>query len=85
MVELGEDEAEYNRKFGTYAAECCDWILLVGEKHTEPIREGIMSKGFPEGKCRTFSKVEEAIDYAYKIRGDEHKYILLENDLPDNY
>ena len=85
MVELGEDEAEYNRKFGTYAADCCDWILLVGAKHTEPIREGILSKGFPEKKCLVFDKVEDAIDYAYKIKGDEHKYILLENDLPDNY
>ena len=85
MVELGEDEAEYNRKFGTYAAECCDWILLVGEKHTEPVREGVLSKGFPEKRCLVFSKVEDAIDYAYKIKGQEHKYILLENDLPDNY
>jgi UDP-N-acetylmuramoyl-tripeptide--D-alanyl-D-alanine ligase len=85
MVELGEDEAEYNRKFGTYAADCCDWILLVGAKHTEPIREGILSKGFPEKKCLVFDKVEDAIDYAYKIKGQEHKYILLENDLPDNY
>ena len=85
MVELGADEAEYNRKFGTYAAECCDWILLVGEKHTEPIREGILEKGFPEKRCLVFGKVEEAIEYAYKIRGEQHKYILLENDLPDNY
>ena len=85
MVELGEEEAEYNRKFGTYAADCCDWILLVGAKHTEPIREGILSKGFPEKKCLVFDKVEDAIDYAYKIKGQGHKYILLENDLPDNY
>ena len=85
MVELGEEEAEYNRLFGTYAADCCDWILLVGAKHTEPIREGIMSKGFSEKRCLTFDKVEDAINYAYKIKGQGHKYILLENDLPDNY
>ncbi len=85
MVELGEDEAEYNRKFGTYAADCCDWILLVGAKHTEPIREGILSKGFPEKRVMVFDKVEDAIAFAYKIKGQEHKYILLENDLPDNY
>jgi UDP-N-acetylmuramoyl-tripeptide--D-alanyl-D-alanine ligase len=84
MVELGEDEAEYNRRFGTYAADCCDWILLVG-RHTEPILEGVLSKGFPEKKCIVFDKVEDAINYAYKIKGDGHKYILLENDLPDNY
>ena len=24
-------------EFGTYAANCCDYIVLVGKKHTEPI------------------------------------------------
>ncbi|MBQ6388902.1 MAG: UDP-N-acetylmuramoyl-tripeptide--D-alanyl-D-alanine ligase [Mogibacterium sp.] len=85
MVELGEDEDEYNRKFGTYAADCCDWILLVGRKHTEPVLEGALSKGFPEKHIVVFDKVEDAISYAYAIKGEEHKYILLENDLPDNY
>lgn len=87
MVELGEDEDEYNRKFGTYAAACCDYILLVGGKHTDPIREGALSEGFPEKKCIGFDRVEEAIEYAYgiKAKDGEQKYILLENDLPDNY
>ena len=87
MVELGADEDEYNRKFGTYAASCCDYILLVGGKHTDPIREGALSEGFPEKKCIGFERVEDAIEYAYGIRTkkNEHKYILLENDLPDNY
>ncbi|NLY87552.1 MAG: UDP-N-acetylmuramoyl-tripeptide--D-alanyl-D-alanine ligase [Clostridiales bacterium] len=85
MIELGDKEEEYNYKFGTYAAAACDYILLVGEKHTEPIREGALSAGFSENNCRVFAKVEDAISYAYAIRGQEHKYILLENDLPDNY
>ena len=85
MVELGEDEAEYNRKFGTYAADCCDRIFLVGRKHTEPIKEGILSKGFPEKHLEVFDKVEDAISRAYAVKTDKHKYILLENDLPDNY
>ena len=85
MVELGEDEAEYNRKFGTYAADCCDRIFLVGRKHTEPIKEGILSKGFNEKNLEVFDKVEDAINAAYKVKTDKHKYILLENDLPDNY
>lgn len=85
MVELGEKETEYNYKFGTYAADCCDYVLLVGRKHTVPIREGVLSKGFPEEKCRVFDKLEEAVSYAYAIKGQGHKYILLENDLPDNY
>ena len=85
MVELGDKEEEYNYKFGTYAADCCDYILLVGRKHTVPIREGILSKGFDESKVMVYDRLEEAMAYAYTIKGQGHKYILLENDLPDNY
>ena len=85
MVELGEDEAEYNRKFGTYAADCCDRIFLVGKKHTEPIKDGILSKGFPEKNIEVFDNVQDAIARAYAVKTEQHKYILLENDLPDNY
>ena len=85
MVELGDKEKEYNYKFGTYAAECCDYILLVGKNHTAPIKEGVLSKGFPEEKCLVYDKLEDAVAYAYSIKGQGHKYILLENDLPDNY
>lgn len=85
MVELGDQEEEYNYKFGTYAADCCDYILLVGKHHTEPIRRGALSKGFPEERCLVYSKLEDAVSYAYAIKGQGHKYILLENDLPDNY
>ncbi len=85
MVELGDKEKEFNYKFGTYAADCCDYILLVGRKHTEPIREGVLSKGFPEEKCLVYDKLDDAMAYAYAIKGEGHRYILLENDLPDNY
>lgn len=85
MVELGKDEKEYNYKFGTYAAKCCDYILLVGKKHTEPIQNGAIESGFPKEKCIAYDKLEEALAYAYSINEEGHKYILLENDLPDNY
>ena len=85
MVELGDKEEEYNYKFGTYAADCCDHILLVGKKRTRPIYDGVRSKGFPEENLKAFDKLEEALSYAYEIKGQGHKYILLENDLPDNY
>lgn len=85
MVELGDKEEEYNYKFGTYAADCCDYILLVGAKHTKPIYDGVISKDFPKEKLFVFDKLEEALNQAYRIKGQGHKYILLENDLPDNY
>ena len=85
MVELGDKEEEYNYKFGTYAADCCDHILLVGKKRTKPIYDGALSRGFSEDRIRAFDKLEEALSCAYEIKGQGHKYILLENDLPDNY
>ena len=85
MVELGDKEEEYNYKFGTYAADCCDHILLVGKKRTKPIYDGVLSKGFPKDRLKAFDKLEEALACAYEIKGTGHKYILLENDLPDNY
>ncbi|MBQ9490712.1 MAG: UDP-N-acetylmuramoyl-tripeptide--D-alanyl-D-alanine ligase [Lachnospiraceae bacterium] len=85
MVELGKKEEEYNYKFGTYAADCCDYILIVGKKNREAIRAGVLSKNFPEEKCICVDKLEDAMAYAYSIKGQGHKYILLENDLPDNY
>ncbi|MBR3469269.1 MAG: UDP-N-acetylmuramoyl-tripeptide--D-alanyl-D-alanine ligase [Lachnospiraceae bacterium] len=85
MVELGDKEDEYNYKFGTYAADCCDYILIVGKKNRESIRAGVLSKNFPEDKCICVDKLEDALSYAYAIKGAGHKYILLENDLPDNY
>ena len=85
MVELGDKEDEYNFKFGTYAADCCDYILIVGKKNRESIHKGVLSKGFPEERCVCVDKLEDALSHAYAIKGQGHKYILLENDLPDNY
>jgi UDP-N-acetylmuramoyl-tripeptide--D-alanyl-D-alanine ligase len=85
MVELGDEEKEYNRKFGTYAASCCDYVVLVGRTRAVPIREGLLAEGFPEEKCIVCDRLEEGLAYAYGIGTEEHKYILLENDLPDNY
>ncbi len=85
MVELGAEEEKFNYKFGTYAAGCCDYVALVGRKHTEPIKRGIFEAGFKEDNCKVFDRLEEALAYAYSIPTSRHKYILLENDLPDNY
>jgi UDP-N-acetylmuramoyl-tripeptide--D-alanyl-D-alanine ligase len=85
MVELGDEEYNYNYKFGEYAAKCCDFIILVGKQHTKPILEGMLNKGFPNDKYKIFESVEEAVTFAYSIPTEKHKFILLENDLPDNY
>lgn len=85
MVELGKEEDSYNYKFGTYAAKCCDYILLVGREHVRPIQKGALESGFDENRCLIYDNLKDALAYAYGIKGEGHKYILLENDLPDNY
>ncbi len=85
MVELGKEEDAYNYKFGAYAAKCCDYILLIGREHVKPISKGALENGFDESKCHIYENLKDALAFAYSIKGDGHKYILLENDLPDNY
>ena len=85
MVELGNMQYEYNYNFGTYAAECCDYIFLIGKNQTRPIYEGVCSKGFPESKCVVCDNLEEAMSFIKELNVEKWKYVLLENDLPDNY
>ncbi len=86
MVELGEDEERYNEEFGRYAAACCDWIVLVGERRTLPIRRGALGEGFDEKRIKAYNTFDEAYSFASKIEHEGRQlYILFENDLPDNY
>lgn len=84
LVEMGEKEDEFNREIGEKIASCADAAILVGPKHTKPIREGLLSKGFPEGKILTVRTLDEA---AANIRrfASSGDAVLFENDLPDNY
>ncbi|MCM1334213.1 MAG: UDP-N-acetylmuramoyl-tripeptide--D-alanyl-D-alanine ligase [Bacteroides sp.] len=85
MVELGEREYPLNKELGEYAASCCDLAVLVGERQAPPLREGLLSAGFPEERIRVVKTLEEGLAAAYQDHAGEPRVILLENDLPDNY
>ena len=84
MVELGGEEAQFNREFGEQMAESVDVAILVGKRHTQPIVEGLTAKGFPDDKIHVVSSLEEStkVLHAMMQAGD---VVLYENDLPDNY
>lgn len=86
MVELGTQQVELNKEFGVQAAKCCDYAVLVGSRHAAPIKEGLLSAGFDEGRLSITETLNEAITIADGIdTGGRTRIILLENDLPDNY
>lgn len=85
MVELGSRQAELNREFGRQASAACDYVVLVGEKQTRPILEGLQSAGFDPACIATAETVQEAVALADGFRPGLPRTILLENDLPDNY
>ena len=84
MVELGPQEAEYNRQLGNTIASCADLAILVGVKHTRPILDGAIEAGFPAEACRQVASLEEAAALLREI-GQSGDTVLFENDLPDHY
>ena len=85
MIELGEKEDEYNRKFGEQIAKVADEVILIGEKKTIPIKEGLLRKGFDKDKIIVFNDVREAYPYIGKLAKKDEVYALFENDLPDTF
>ena len=86
MIELGEKQYESNFEFGVYAADVCDYIVLVGKEQTKPIYEGIISTKYDENKVLVVDDLMEGLNQIDKIDSNNlQKIILLENDLPDNY
>ena len=85
MIELGEKEAEYNKKFGEQIAEVADYVVLIGENKTKPIKEGLLTKGFDKEKIIVFNDVRKAYSFIGALTGNEEVYALFENDLPDTF
>ncbi len=84
MVELGDKEYQYNKAFGEYAANACDYVILVGEKQTKPIQDGLNEKGYPEDQLFVAKDLNHAISQIQALNRQD-AIILLENDLPDTY
>ena len=85
MIELGSKEKEYNKKFGEQIAEVADYAVLIGEKRTKPIYEGLIDKGFDKEKIIVFNDVRDAYPFIGSLTGKKEVYALFENDLPDTY
>ena len=85
MIELGEKEDEYNKTFGEQIAEVADYVVLIGEQKTKPIKEGLLTKGFDKEKIIVYNDVRDAYPFIGTLTKDGEVFALFENDLPDTY
>ena len=82
MIELGTNQYELNYKFGEYIASTCDEVILVGEKQTKPIYDGLMNKKYSKKHIYVLNDVKESFILIERLK-EKDTYVLLENDLPD--
>ncbi len=85
MVELGEKQYDENKEVGVYAADKCDYAILVGKEQTRPIQDGLREAGFHKSKMIVVDTLQEAFQMVNAIPDERQKVVLIENDLPDNY
>ena len=85
MIELGKKQYNLNYKFGEYISEVCDYVILVGEKQTKPIYDGLIKSNYDKRKVFILNDVRDAFPLMNRLSGKHEKdtYVLLENDLPD--
>jgi UDP-N-acetylmuramoyl-tripeptide--D-alanyl-D-alanine ligase len=84
MVELGELQDKENYKLGELATEYATDIILVGEKQTEPIKQGILSTHFSPENLHTVETLSDAVNW-YQDNLEAGDAVLFLNDLPDTY
>lgn len=85
MVELGEKQYDENKEVGVYAADKCDYAVLVGKEQTRPIQDGLLEAGFARNRMIVVDTLQEAFQMVNAIPDEKQKVVLIENDLPDNY
>ncbi len=84
MIELGPEEYMLNKLFGEYISKVADYVILVGEKQTKPIMDGLLDNDFDTSKISVINDVKEAFKIVDSLKlKKKQTYILLENDLPD--
>ena len=85
MIELGDKEKELNQEFGRQIAKVADYVILIGENRTIPIKNGLLDEKYDEKNIYVLNDVREAYTLINKLKGKDELYALFENDLPDTY
>lgn len=84
MIELGPLSEKIHKELGAYMASIVDIAILIGEKQTKPIVEGLLENKFKKANIVVYSDIQEALQYI-KEKELKDAYILLQSDLPDAF
>jgi UDP-N-acetylmuramoyl-tripeptide--D-alanyl-D-alanine ligase len=82
IIELGDKQYFYNEQLGEQIADSVDFAVLVGQKQTAPIYDGLIKKQFPTEKIYIAQNLNDAAQWAF-ARTNPGDVVLFENDLPD--
>lgn len=82
IIELGEKAYEINKDLGLYMANNTDIAILIGEKQTKPIYDGLKEKKFNENNIYVFNSIQDGLNILNSLK-EKETYILLQSDLPD--
>ncbi len=86
MIELGKEQDKLNRDFGLYISKCADIAVLVGQKQTKSIYEGLIDNNFKKKNIYIIDNFNESLKIMKDLKNKHKKInVLLENDLPDIY
>ena len=84
LVDLGKEEDNANYEFGKYMNTRADFAILVGEKNTKAIYNGLKDGEFDMNNVKVVNSEKEAFSFVY-TNFTVKDTILLENDLPDAF
>ncbi len=84
IVELGSVEEEENRRVGEYAAQVCDWVLLVESETSKSVLSGLRQAGFDAGRVKVLPSLAE-VNAELRTIARPGAVVLFCNDLPDPY
>lgn len=84
MFELGPISDEENRKLGERMAAVATDVILIGPTQVEPVRQGLIAKGFPSDHLHIVNTLNEAVSIYRGILKPGDALLVL-TDLPDTY
>jgi len=84
MIELGEKQFEYNKRFGELISKSADVAIIVGMYNRDAILSGIADGGMPENSVHYVDSfaIAQQVLAGIVTAGDT---VLYENDLPDTF